>query len=1044
MDTRDTSNGMLHQGFSIGRFSVTKPVLINILMVTLLALGLFSVIRLPQEQFAEVPFFWVNVIVPYPGASAEDLEASVTIPVENAFQGISKLKRISSTTSEGLSVVRVEFDDGISNTEFQALFQESQTRFSQVALPDGVLTPLVDDFSSADFLPVIEVVISGNLPYELLREEAFYLRDRILKVKDVSDVDIIGLPDRQILVNLDPGRLTSLGLSVNEVIRAIQDQNRVIPSGTLTTGSREYLLRTLGSIKEIEDVEMVIIRRSTTGEGVVRVGDVAEVSLGFDPDSSIARFNGKPSVSLRVTKVPRGSSVAVVSGTREIVDQATAERSSGAQLTLFNDSTVQIASSLSVLTSNAVMGLGLLVIILWLFIGFRNAMMTALGIPVTFAITFLILDLLGETINTNTLFGLVLVLGLIVDHSIVIIENSYRLQQSGLNRHDAAILGTNQVVWPIIAATGTTIAAFLPLMIIPGTIGKFLRVIPLTVTIALIASTGEALFILPSHFADWGRKESAKRKPSKPAGQWFEKVKTGYNKALFSLYRFKGMLLIVLLLIAVGVFGLVGFLNQDLFSAEDYSYFSIDITTPRGTTLAETNRIVSQYEEVLLGKIGNGEFLSISTSIGSLSGSSGGSSNSTVAQITVDLAEQGEGRSRGIDAIMQEVERDTYYIGGAESVFFRKAQTGPPTSAPLSFRFSGDDYTQIINASRAVQNALSTINGVSNIEDDFADGSPELKILLNQERASALGISVSTVGTFLRARFDSITVGTFFQNNEEISIVLRFSEVGGRSFANLEQALIPTDDGRIIPLSSIATIEMSNSLGSIRRLDGKREVTLTANATDLVDLEAVNAQVQTLWDDSLQAQFPDVFFGVGGEFSEFQDLLLDILRVFLLGIFLIYLILGAQFNSYSQPLLILLSVPFAFVGVILYLVSSGTPLSTTVIYAGVALAGIAVNDAIVLISFINELRADGKGVKGAILEAGSTRIRPILLTSITTIVGLLPTAIGFGGYSVVWGPMASTIIFGLLFSTLTALFIIPMLYGVIYDRSPKTKGRSVV
>ena len=236
---------------------------------------------------------------------------------------------------------------------------------------------------------------------------------------------------------------------------------------------------------------------------------------------------------------------------------------------------------------------------------------------------------------------------------------------------------------------------------------------------------------------------------------------------------------------------------------------------------------------------------------------------------------------------------------------------------------------------------------------------------------------------------------------------------------------------------------MSNSLGSIRRLDGKRQVTVTANADDSVDLKVVNSEVQTLWETSLQARFPDVSFGVGGEFSEFQDLLLDILRVFLLGIFLIYLILGAQFNSYSQPLLILLSVPFAFVGVVLYLVSSGTPLSTTVIYAGVALAGIAVNDAIVLISFINELRSEGKSVKEAILEAGSTRIRPILLTSITTIVGLLPTAIGFGGYSVVWGPMASTIIFGLLFSTLTALFIIPMLYGVIYDRSSKNKRRGV-
>ena len=1045
MDSQqDREDRLERPRFSVGRFSVTKPVLVNILMITLLALGVFSILRLPQEQFAEVPFFWVNVIVPYPGTSAQDVESTVTIPVENAFQGMNRLKKVSSTTSEGLSVVRVEFDDGISNAEFQTLFQDAQTRFSQVDLPDGVLSPIVDDFSSADFLPVIEVVLSGDLPYEQLRQEALSLKNKILTVTDVADVDIIGLPDRQILVNLDPGRLISLGLSVNEVIRAIQNQNSIIPSGTLSTGSREYLLRTLGSIQSVDDVAKVIIRRSSTGDGVVTVGDVADVAFGFDPDSSLARFNGKPSISLRVTKVLRGSSVSVVKGTRAIVDQAKQDTSFAANLTLFNDSTVQIASSLSVLTGNALMGLFLLVFILWLFVGFRNALMTALGIPVTFAVTFIILDLLGQTINTNTLFGLVLVLGLIVDHAIVIIENSFRLQQLGLRRHEAAIQGTNQVVWPIIAATGTTVAAFLPLMIIPGTIGKFLRVIPLTVSIALIASTGEALFFLPSHFADWGKEDKKRRKRKKEAGWWFESVKRRYGTIFDSWYRHKGLVLVLALLVSIGVFSLIGSLRQDLFSAEDYSYFSIDITTPRGTPFAETNKIVGEYEKVLLPKVGKGEILSISSRIGSQTGSDSSKTSSTVAQITVDLAEQGDARTRGIDEIIQEVENETYYITGAEQVLFRKAQTGPPITAPLSFRLSGDSYEQIIDSSQAIQNLLLKTDGVSNVEDDFTSGSPELKIRLNQDRANALGVSVATVGTFLRARFDSITVGTFFQNNEQIDISLRFDSGNAQKFDSLEQLMVPTDDGRLIPLSSIATIESGNSLGSIRRVSGKREITVTANAEDSVDLTAVNANIQQLWDSSLQATYPDVTFSVGGEFSDFRNLLLDILRVFLLGVFLIYLILGAQFNSYSQPLLILISIPFAFVGVILYLFFSGTPLSTTVIYSGVALAGIAVNDAIVLISFINELRATGKGVAESIQEAVLTRIRPILLTSLTTIVGLLPTAIGFGGYSVVWSPMASTIIFGLLFSTLTALFIIPMLYGMIYDRKEKVNKRSAL
>jgi multidrug efflux pump subunit AcrB/outer membrane protein TolC len=1030
-------------GFSIGKFSVQNPVLVTILMVTLLALGLFSTLRLPQEQFAEVPFFWVNVIVPFPGVSAEDMEASVTVPVENAFQGINRLRRISSTTSEGLSVVRVEFDDGISNDEFRTLFQESQTRFSQVRLPEGILTPLVDDFSSADFLPVAEVVVSGDVPYNLLRREANRIRDLILRVRDVSDVDLVGARDRQIILDIDPIRLTALGMSTTELLRAVQDQNQSIPGGTVQSGGREFLLRTLGGVQSINDFPNIIVRRSDESGGMVRVQDVAQVIDGFDPAAAYSRFNGQDAISLRVTKVPRGSSVAVVQGTRAILNQIESSLPQGLSATIFNDSTVQIQSSLSVLISNAGVGLVLLVIILWLFIGFRNAMITGLGIPVTFALTFITLEFLGETINTNTLFGLVLVLGLIVDHGIVIVENSYRLQQNGLSRHNAAIIGTNQVVWPVIAATLTTVAAFLPLMLIPGTIGRFLRVIPLTVAIALLVSTFEALFFLPSHFADWGKEKKVDKHGNKPKepGAWFEKVRVGYDRFIQRAYQKRGLVLALVFIVAVGSFSLVGSLRQDLFAAENFSNFTIDITMPTGTALERTDMVVRQFEEVLISRLGDGEVQAIRASVGTAAGGTGSTTNSNVAQIVVDLTEVDEGRARSIETIIDDVRSQTWMITGPDSVLFRRAVNGPPTSAPISFRFSANSLEQLTSVSRDIQNYLRTIPGVSNIEDDLSPGSPELQVRINSERASALGVTTSTLGNFLRARFDGLRIGTFFENNEEIGIILRFGD--NRGFESLEQAFIPTEDGRLVPFSSVASIVQTGSLGSIRRVDGRREVTITADAADDLDLRPINTRVIDLWNNQLALQYPGVEFRVGGEFSEFQDLLIEILRVFLFGIFLIYLILGAQFNSYSQPFLILLSVPFAFVGVVLFLFFSGTPFSTTVLYAGVALAGIAVNDAIVLISFINELRAEGKSVKEAVTQAAGTRLRPILLTSLTTIAGLLPTALGIGGESVVWGPMASTIVFGLVFSTMTALLIIPMLYGVLFDKDKKKAPKKI-
>ncbi len=768
------------------------------------------------------------------------------------------------------------------------------------------------------------------------------------------------------------------------------------------------------------------------------MADLAEVTDGFDPDSLINRYNGEPAVSLKVIKVPGGSSVSVVEGIKSIVAELGKDPGFIGTLSLFNDSTVQIASSLSVLAVNAGIGLALLFIILNLFIGLRNAAMTALGIPVSFALTFIVLDYFGETINTNTLFGLVLVLGLIVDHAIVVIENAYRLRLEGYSRENAAIIGTDQVVWPIVAATATTVAAFLPLMIIPGTIGKFLRVIPLTVTIALIVSTAEALIILPSHFADWGKKREI-QEGAKERGAWFNKVRDAYSQILSGLYRFKGIVLVLALVITAGVFFLVSMLETDLFSAEDFSYFTIDIQTPNGSAIEATESVVKEFEKILFSEEYKGEIASISASVGSSTSSVTGNA-SNLAEITVDLYEQDEGRVRSIDAIIEDVRRQTFYISGVDEVFFRKAQNGPPSSAPVAYRLSGDDYDELIAASSMLKSYLEDYPELNTVETDYQTGSPELQISLNAERASALGIDASTLGSFIRARYEGIEAGVFFDNNIEIPVVITTDLEGRDSYTGLEQSIIPTSDGRLVPFSSVAKIDLTTSYGSIRRTDGSREIQVTAFTSDGVDTGKVDTWVASYWENSLQDRYPGVTFSAGGDFSEFNSLLMDILRVFLLGIFLIYLILGAQFNSYTQPMLILLSVPFAFVGVVLFLFISNTPFSTTVMYAAVALAGIAVNDAIVLISFINELRASGMSISMAIREGSKKRLRPILLTSLTTIGGLLPTAIGIGGVSVVWGPMASTIMFGLLFSTLSALFIIPLLYGLLYDRKQGKKG----
>ncbi len=405
---------------NLPKFSTENNVLLTIVLVTVLVLGTFSIARMPQEQFSEVPFFWVNIAVPFPGVSAGDIERSVVVKIEREMQGIDNLKQIQSVASDGLAIVRVEFDDGISNDEFDRLFQDVRTRFGRVELPDGTLQALVDDFSSNDFLPVIEVAVSGPAAYEDLNRIARNLRDRILEVKDVSSVDLVGDRDRRIVVDADRERMEAVGISLSEVLRAVQQKNVTVPGGTLETVSREYLLRTVGSLQGIGDFDKVIVRRVGPSGAVVHVGDVARVYESFDESGDAARLNGERAVILRVGKVPRGSAIGVIDGVKEIVSGTWQGLPEGVRIDLVNDSTVQIRDSVDVLVSNAIQGLILLSVILLLFLGTRNALMTALGIPVTFAITFVILEALGETLNSNTLFGLVLVLGMIVDHAIVI------------------------------------------------------------------------------------------------------------------------------------------------------------------------------------------------------------------------------------------------------------------------------------------------------------------------------------------------------------------------------------------------------------------------------------------------------------------------------------------------------------------------------------------------------------------------------------------------------------------------------------------------
>ncbi len=1010
----------------VGKLATANPVFVTIITVTLLVLGILSLYRLPREQFVEVPFYWVNVSVRYPGAPADEIEKTVTLKFEQELKNLSQLKRIQSTTTEGFALVRVEFRDGISKEEFGRLYQEVITRAGKVVLPSGAEKPSIKEFSSADFLPVIQIVlyIEGNdNDKEALFRQAKRLKENLESQPGVRSVTLFGARDRKIFLEADPERMEALGIAITELVRAVETSSTTVPAGTLPTENREYFIRTGTELDDSVAFSRIILRSGSTPGSIVRIADVAQVRDGYEDKGEVTRYNRFRAVLLNVAKVSGRDSFDVVRRVKGAVNTFKEEVGGAFQVTYLNDSTLRIKDSIDVLSTNALLGLIFLVVILLLFIGFRNGLIIGFGIPVTFALTFLMLDLLGETLNTNTLFGLVLVLGMLVDHGIVIVENSFRLQGEGLSKKEAAIQGVDEVALPVISATATTVAAFLPLMLLPGTIGKFLRVVPLVVSISLIVSTLEAIFFLPSHYADWPGGNRVR-----PVVE-FTRIRSVFERVFHLLFKRRKLTVFASFILLIFVFNLIPRLRQDLFSGEDYPYFFIDVEMPAGTNREKTLQVVEQIERKLKPLKESGEVVGILSNVGSFTSSLSLGTRNNIAQLVVHLKREKEGGSRSVTSLLEEARKLTEDTPGPEQIIYRKVQGGPPVDPPIVLRFRGDRFEDLRDIAGKLKERMGSYPQLINIEDTLERGTPEFRIRVNEFQASRFGLTPVSIGTFVRGTIEGFTAGRIFIDNEERDIIVRYRG-STANLAELVHLKIPTPSGAFVPFSAVCTLSEEEPLSSIKRVDGKREVSIQAELLDKKSQRKVLRELQAYVKAEILPLYPDVEFIAGGEFAEFANLLIQILQIFLLGIFLIYLILSTQFRSYTQPFLILLTIPFSFMGVVLYLYFFQVPLSTTVIYAGVALAGIAVNDAIVLIDLLNRLRREGMELKEAVPLAVSSRLRPILLTSITTMAGLIPTAVGLGGVSPVWGPMSGTIVFGLLFSTLSSLVVVPCLYGI--------------
>jgi multidrug efflux pump subunit AcrB len=1004
-------------------FALSQPVLANLTFIILMIMGLYALFNLPRDINPDVSFETAIIYTVYPGATPEDVEKLVTIPIEDAIRNVKDLNRVISTSQENISEIVVEFTTGADIKERVRDLKDEVDKVND--LPEEAEDPEIFELDTSGWPAISVVLYSAALPEGVMKNTAEDIQDKLEDIPGISSVNLAGIREREILVSVDRASLERHNLSLSQVADAIAVRNRDFPAGKIQMDREEFLVRTVGEYRDISQIAETVVFIGDPGN-VVRVRDVASVLDTFEDPTTYSRFNGQPGVGLSVLKEKDADTHAVVRATRETVQEHLSAIPNAPEVSFINDMTVLIDDSIGVLKNNALIGLVLVVLSLMFFIGFRNSFLAALGIPFCFLLTFAVMRWMGISINGITVFSLVLVLGIVVDDAIIIIENIYRYMEKGLRPREAARYA-GEVATPVISSVTTTMAVFFPMMLMVGIVGEFLSYIPKIVIVTLAASLIEALFILPSHVADFGR-PMRRRPPGDRVIRWFQKR---YKRLVFVFLRNRGIVISAILVLAVFGALMIFYMGVDMFADEEFSQFSVRLKAPEGTSLKEMSRIVALVEESAL-TLPEEEVTGILGWTGIIFGEYGVSTGSHMGEVTVDLVEK-EDRKRSLDEIIEDLRGRIGTVPGIRSIEYHTLEGGPPVGEPVAIQVKGKILEGVDPLVEEIKGILEDIPGVKDIRDDHSPGKNQLSIRIDPDRAAQYGLTAVGIGAEIRAANEGLVSSVFRDGDEEVDIVVRNSGVDRSSPSAIGSMRILSSSGALVPIRNVADISYESGPSEVNRRDFERTVRITADVDTDVTTSAKANQAFTPYIRGLLAKHPGFKIEQGGEYEKTQESFASLTRAFVIALFLVYMILGIQFQSFSQPFVIMLTVPFAFIGVISGLIINGHPFSLVAFVAVVALAGIVVNDSLILVDFINKKRESGISLYRAIVRSGMVRMRPVMMTSLTTILGLLPMSLSLGGASAVWKPMADSIIWGLVFSTVLTLLVIPVAYSYLAE-----------
>lgn len=1098
--------------------SIDNRTSVFILIAIILIAGITSYISLPRESAPDIQIPLVIVSTPYFGVSPEDIESLITQPIEKELNAISEVKKITSSSFEGYSLIRVEFESGFNIDDALQKVRDKVNK-AESELPDDVEKPEIIEINFSEF-PILTYNISGPQGLVKLKDIAEDMKEDIENIEGVLDVKISGGLEREVKVDVDLDELIHYNVRFDDVIDAIREENQTIPGGLVDVNNSSFLVRVPGEFSKPFVIDDLIIK---INEGMpIYVKDVADVNYSFQERTTYARLNQTDCVTVNVSKRVGANIIQIARQVKNVIKDYDSRYPENIDFSITVDFSKDIERSVKNLENNIFSGLVLVLIVLFSMLGLRNAFFVAIAIPLSMLISFLVLSALNITLNFIVLFSLILALGMLVDNAIVIIENIYKFLEEGNDLITAAKLGAQEVAWPISTSTLTTLMAFAPMLFWPGVVGDFMEYLPLTLIVTLSSSLFVALVINPVVASKFMKLEQKNKKynsvfskillPFDKITNFFNeralpKTLTYYQKFLESAIGYDrnpkqvvnkrnwfGLLavvvwlfitsallsapevpntivLIVTTIIGVGVVMIftnprlkvlsstillliiiINVYNEfghgiEFFPDTDPERIYINVESPTGTNLDMSNRISAQIEN-RLSRLGNVNVKEFIANVGSSNNPFDGGSNSTPNKSTItvqfiDYDDRGEASKITADKIRQAV----IDVAGAE-IEVKKEENGPPVGPPINIEIIGDDFKLLGKLANQVKNQIMDIPGVVDLKDDFDAGRPEVRVHIDREKAALFSMNTFLIANNIRTAINGFEASKYRINEDEYDITVRLKKDQRESIDLLQNIRITYNDKqgktKSVPLISVANIEYDKGPGAIRRKDLKRVVTISANVDAAYNAnETLGRVIDKLSSFTLP---PDYKIDYTGQNEEQEKAAAFLMKAFMIAFLGIFLILVIQFNSLSQPVMIMAAVTISLIGVYVGLIVFAMPFGIIMTGIGViSLAGVIVNNNIVLIDYINILRRRGLSVRDAAIGTGLRRFRPVTLTAITTILGLIPLTFGFGfdfySFSIesggaeadFWRSMGVAVIFGLMFGTILTLVIVPVMYAAITD-----------